>query len=44
MKKKKQKHECPYDDFACRVYSFCDTKKCHERGEKLKKAEIKVEK
>ncbi len=35
-KKKKNKKKCPYDDWACRVYSFCETKKCYERGEKLK--------
>lgn len=22
---------CPYDDFACRVYSFCGTKKCYAK-------------
>jgi len=22
---------CPYDDHACRVYSFCGTKKCNKR-------------
>lgn len=26
---------CPYDNHACRVYSFCGTKKCSERGEIL---------
>lgn len=34
---KKKKYECPYDDHACRVYSFCGTQKCMNRGEKLRK-------
>jgi hypothetical protein len=37
-KKKKRKDPfipCPYDDHACRVYSFCGTKKCETRGKRL---------
>ena len=33
----KKKSECPYDDWACRVYGYCGTKKCMKRQEKLKK-------
>lgn len=28
--------KCQYDDFSCRVYGFCGTKKCDIRREKLK--------
>lgn len=27
-KKKSTYKPCPYDKFACRVYSFCGTKRC----------------
>jgi len=30
---------CPYDDFACRVYEFCGTKKCSKRAEKLRQTD-----
>lgn len=37
-KAKKKRAECPHDDHACRVYSFCGTNKCANRGEKLRNA------
>lgn len=35
-KKKSEKKECPYDDWACRVYGYCGTKKCSTRQQKIK--------
>ena len=36
--KAKKKKECPYDDWACRVYGWCATQKCECRREKLRMA------
>lgn len=37
-KAKSKGSSCPYDDWACRVYSFCGTQKCANRGHKLRNA------
>ena len=36
VKAKKKRSSCHLDDFACRVYSFCATKKCALRGARLR--------
>lgn len=33
---------CDHDNFACRVYSFCGTKKCMQRGDVLRKMAYSV--
>lgn len=36
--KKRPKKECPYDDWTCRIYSLCGTKKCINRARDINNA------